>query len=93
MSDTQPTKITPRGWKAFQSKVLPFFNSNVALRNKGFLWANDLSQYDSVFHIPFNLLKARDDAATHQRNQQGFISGANGRIRYKNVFTWPGAGR
>lgn len=30
-----------------------FFNSNVALRGQGFLWANDLSQYDSIFHIPF----------------------------------------
>jgi YidC/Oxa1 family membrane protein insertase len=25
-----------------------FFNSNVALRGQGFLWANDLSQYDSI---------------------------------------------
>jgi YidC/Oxa1 family membrane protein insertase len=32
-----------------------FFNSAVALRGQGFLWANDLSQYDSVFHIPFNI--------------------------------------
>lgn len=30
-----------------------FFNSNVALRGQGFLWANDLSQYDSIFHLPF----------------------------------------
>jgi YidC/Oxa1 family membrane protein insertase len=32
-----------------------FFNSNVALRGQGFLWANDLSQYDSILdfgHIP-----------------------------------------
>jgi len=32
-----------------------FFNSNVALRGQGFLWANDLSQYDSIFHIPFSV--------------------------------------
>jgi YidC/Oxa1 family membrane protein insertase len=32
-----------------------FFNSNVALRGQGFLWANDLSQYDSIFHIPFSI--------------------------------------
>lgn len=34
-----------------------FFNSNIALRGQGFLWANDLSTYDSIlnlgFHIPF----------------------------------------
>lgn len=32
-----------------------FFNSNVALRGQGFLWADDLSQYDSILnfgHIP-----------------------------------------
>ena len=33
-----------------------FFNSNVALRGQHFLWAKDLSQYDSIanfsFHIP-----------------------------------------
>ncbi|WP_121354299.1 membrane protein insertase YidC [Flavisolibacter nicotianae] len=32
-----------------------FFNSNVALRGQGFLWANDLSQYDSIFHLPFTI--------------------------------------
>lgn len=32
-----------------------FFNSNVALRGQGFLWATDLSQYDSIFHLPFSL--------------------------------------
>lgn len=32
-----------------------FFNSNVALRGKSFLWATDLSQYDSVYHIPFSI--------------------------------------
>lgn len=32
-----------------------FFNSNVVLRGQGFLWAKDLSQYDSVFHIPFDV--------------------------------------
>lgn len=30
-----------------------FFNSNVALRGQSFLWAKDLSQYDSIFHLPF----------------------------------------
>ena len=30
-----------------------FFNSNVALRGAPFLWANDLSQYDSIAHLPF----------------------------------------
>ncbi len=32
-----------------------FFNSNVALRNKGFLWADDLSQYDSILNLPFTI--------------------------------------
>lgn len=32
-----------------------FFNSNVALRGQGFLWADDLSQYDSIFHLPFSI--------------------------------------
>lgn len=32
-----------------------FFNSSVALRGQGFLWANDLSQYDSIAHLPFTI--------------------------------------
>lgn len=32
-----------------------FFNSNVALRGENFLWADDLSQYDSVLNLPFNI--------------------------------------
>lgn len=32
-----------------------FFNSNVALRGQSFLWAKDLSQYDSIYHLPFAL--------------------------------------
>lgn len=32
-----------------------FFNSSVALRGQGFLWAEDLSQYDSVLNLPFNI--------------------------------------
>lgn len=32
-----------------------FFNSNVALRGQGFLWADDLSQYDSIVNLPFNI--------------------------------------
>lgn len=32
-----------------------FFNSNVALRGQRFLWADDLSQYDSIFNLPFNI--------------------------------------
>ena len=32
-----------------------FFNSNVALRGQRFLWADDLSQYDSIVHLPFNV--------------------------------------
>jgi YidC/Oxa1 family membrane protein insertase len=32
-----------------------FFPSNIDLRQKGFLWADDLSAYDSVFKLPFNI--------------------------------------
>ena len=32
-----------------------FFNSNVALRGKSFLWAEDLSQYDSIANLPFEI--------------------------------------
>ena len=32
-----------------------FFNSNVALRGQRFLWADDLSQYDSIFNLPFKI--------------------------------------
>ena len=32
-----------------------FFNSNVALRGQNFLWADDLSQYDSIASLPFSI--------------------------------------
>ena len=32
-----------------------FFNSNIALRQQSFWWAKDLSTYDSIYHIPFNI--------------------------------------
>lgn len=32
-----------------------FFNSNVALRGESFLWANDLSSYDSILNFSFNI--------------------------------------
>ncbi len=32
-----------------------FFNSNIALRHQSFWWAKDLSTYDSIYHIPFNI--------------------------------------
>lgn len=32
-----------------------FFNSNVALRGQPFLWADDLSQYDSILNLPFSI--------------------------------------
>jgi YidC/Oxa1 family membrane protein insertase len=32
-----------------------FFNSNVALRGQNFLWADDLSQYDSIANLPFKI--------------------------------------
>ncbi len=30
-----------------------FFNSNIDLRGQSFLWATDLSSYDSIYNIPF----------------------------------------
>ncbi|RYY59889.1 MAG: membrane protein insertase YidC, partial [Chitinophagaceae bacterium] len=32
-----------------------FFNSNIAVRGKSFLWAEDLSRYDSIVHFGFNI--------------------------------------
>ncbi|MBA2745281.1 MAG: membrane protein insertase YidC [Flavisolibacter sp.] len=32
-----------------------FFNANVALRGENFLWADDLSQYDSILDFSFNI--------------------------------------
>ena len=32
-----------------------FFNSNIALRGQSFLWSQDLSSYDSIFHLPFSI--------------------------------------
>ncbi len=32
-----------------------FFNSNIALRGQSFLWSHDLSSYDSIAHLPFNI--------------------------------------
>lgn len=32
-----------------------FFNSAVALRGQRFLWADDLSQYDSILNLPFSI--------------------------------------
>jgi YidC/Oxa1 family membrane protein insertase len=32
-----------------------FFNSNIALRGQSFWWAKDLSSYDSIYNLPFNI--------------------------------------
>ena len=32
-----------------------FFNSNIALRGQSFWWAKDLSAYDSIYNLPFNI--------------------------------------
>ena len=32
-----------------------FFPSNIELRQKGFLWADDLSSYDQIFMLPFDI--------------------------------------
>ena len=33
--------------------LFKFFPSNIALRGESFLWADDLSSYDTVFNLPF----------------------------------------
>ncbi len=35
--------------------LFSFFNSNIALRGQDFLWASDLSQYDSILNLPFKI--------------------------------------
>jgi YidC/Oxa1 family membrane protein insertase len=35
--------------------LFSFFNSNIALRGQNFLWADDLSQYDSIANLPFSI--------------------------------------
>ncbi len=32
-----------------------FFNANIELRGESFLWAKDLSAYDSIAHLPFKI--------------------------------------
>jgi YidC/Oxa1 family membrane protein insertase len=32
-----------------------FFNANIGLRGEEFLWAKDLSAYDSIAHLPFSI--------------------------------------
>lgn len=32
-----------------------FFPASIELRQQGFLWADDLSSYDSIFDLPFNI--------------------------------------
>ena len=32
-----------------------FFPSNIDLRQKSFLWADDLSSYDTIYHLPFKI--------------------------------------
>lgn len=35
--------------------LFKFFPSNIALRGKSFLWADDLSSYDTIFNLPFSI--------------------------------------
>ncbi|WP_405605313.1 membrane protein insertase YidC [Polaribacter sp. Asnod1-A03] len=35
--------------------LFKFFPTNLALRQESFLWANDLSSYDTVFKLPFSI--------------------------------------
>ena len=80
----------------FQMPVLfamfQFFPSAFQLRQKSFLWAEDLSRYDSVFDIGFNVPMYGDHISlftllmtlstllyTHFNNQ---ITGATGQMKY-----------
>jgi YidC/Oxa1 family membrane protein insertase len=35
--------------------VVSVFPSAIGLRQEGFLWANDLSSYDSIYELPFHI--------------------------------------
>ena len=35
--------------------LFKFFPTNISLRQEGFLWAPDLSSYDIIFNLPFNI--------------------------------------
>ncbi len=35
--------------------LFKFFPSNISLRQQGFLWADDLSSYDTIFNLPFSI--------------------------------------
>lgn len=35
--------------------VFQFFPASIELRHQSFLWANDLSSYDSIYSLPFNI--------------------------------------
>ena len=35
--------------------LFKFFPTNIALRQEGFLWANDLSSYDMIYQLPFTV--------------------------------------
>ena len=35
--------------------LFKFFPSNIALRGESFLWADDLSSYDTIFNLPFTI--------------------------------------
>jgi len=35
--------------------LFKFFPTNLALRQEGFLWASDLSSYDTIFKLPFEI--------------------------------------
>ncbi|QOD61783.1 membrane protein insertase YidC [Polaribacter haliotis] len=35
--------------------LFKFFPTNIALRQENFLWANDLSSYDTIFKLPFKI--------------------------------------
>ena len=35
--------------------LFKFFPSNIALRGQSFLWADDLSSYDTIFNLPFSI--------------------------------------
>ena len=76
-----------------------FFPQSVELRQQSFLWANDLSTYDSILNLPFNipmygdhislfclLMAASTFVYTYFQQQSQPATGANAQMKYIAYF-------
>lgn len=76
-----------------------FFPQSVELRQQGFLWANDLSTYDSILDLPFNIPLYGDHISlftmlmalstfvyTYYQQQSQPATGANAQMKYIAYF-------